>query len=73
MTELKKCPFCGGEAEYSSRVEVNPVIDANGAYVDADVFYYESCGCPSCDIWFYNEEDEPEEITIKKWNMRAET
>jgi Lar family restriction alleviation protein len=37
MSELKKCPFCGGEAELHDGVVIIPVIDENGAYIDADV------------------------------------
>lgn len=72
MIRLEKCPFCGGNAKTKSGVHVEPTIDPiTGAYIDADTFYYESTGCPYCDIWFYIEENEPENTTIKKWNRRA--
>ena len=71
MYELKPCPFCGGEAKFESKVEVYPIQDENGAYIDADIAYYEYTGCPACDIWFYNNDDEPEEITIERWNRRV--
>ena len=72
MDELKPCPFCGGKAEYHSSVETIPEIDENGAYIDClDMIYREETGCPACDIWFYNGDDDPEEITIERWNRRA--
>lgn len=71
--ELLPCPFCGSKAEYHSKLDVEPVIDSNGAYVDADTFYYEYTGCPNCEIWFYStdNDDEPEGSTILKWNKRS--
>lgn len=72
MNELKPCPFCGGEVKTLSYVHVEPIIDPEtGAYIDADTYYYEQTGCPTCDIWFFIEEDESEDTTIKKWNRRA--
>ena len=72
MIELNHCPFCGGKAEYHSSVEKIPEIDENGAYIDClDMIYREETGCPACDIWFYNGDDDPEEITIERWNRRA--
>ena len=76
MSELKRCPFCGGEAKYESGVHITPAYDGNGAYVDiVDAIYSEQTGCPACDIWFYSGYDynheEPEEITIERWNRRA--
>ena len=72
MAELKRCPFCGGKAEYHSQVDTIPEIDENGAYVDAlDIIYHEETGWPACDVWFYIGDDEPEEITIERWNRRA--
>lgn len=72
MTELKTCPFCGGVAITKSGVHVEPIIDPDtGAYIDANTYYYEQTGCPDCEIWFFIEEDESEDTTIKKWNRRA--
>jgi len=72
MRELKPCPFCGGEAEYHSDIDIQPVIGERGAYVDVDVSYFERCGCPKCDIWFESHyDDDSEEITIERWNRRA--
>ena len=73
MEGLKRCPFCGGKAEYHSGIEVIPAIDDNGAYVDVlDVIYHEKTGCPACDVWFYIGDEDPEEITIERWNRRAD-
>lgn len=71
MKKLKPCPFCGGKAVYESEVEVIPIQDENGAYIDADTYYHEKTGCLSCDIWFFINEDEKEETTIEKWNRRV--
>lgn len=72
MAELRRYPFCEGEAETRSWVNVDQIIDqATGAYIDADTYYYEQTGCPVCDIWFCIEEDESEDTTIKKWNRRV--
>ena len=73
MEELKRCPFCGGKAEYHSQVDTIPEIDENGAYVDVlYIIYHEETGCPACDVWFYIGDEDPEGITIERWNMRAE-
>ena len=73
MTDIKKCPFCGGDAQYESKLEVQPVMDEEGYYIDADTYYWERTGCPVCDIWFFSDsDDEPEEITIARWNKRPE-
>lgn len=72
MSELKPCPFCGGEAKHESGVNITPAYDKNGAYIDiVDAVYNEQTGCPTCDIWFYIMDDEPEGITIERWNRRA--
>lgn len=72
MTKLRECPFCGGAGSTKSGVRVEPIIDPEtGAYIDADTYYYEQTGCPACDIWFFIEEDESEDTTIKKWNRRT--
>lgn len=69
--KLLPCPFCGGKAETDERIDVQPVIDRNGAYVDADFSYMERTGCPRCDIWFWIGEDEQEGTTVDKWNRRG--
>lgn len=70
--ELKKCPFCGGEAKYESSLNVTPQQDENGAYVDYDeMYYWERTYCTECGAEISSEsDDEKEEITITKWNTR---
>jgi Lar family restriction alleviation protein len=73
MSRLKPCPFCGGEAEYISNIDVHPILDENGAYIDADVFYYEATRCQKCGVGYESADaDEPEGITIERWNRRAD-
>lgn len=69
---LLPCPFCGGEAEYKSELYIDPVIDEDGAYVDAESYYYEWVTCKNCGAEIQSaNEDEPEGITIQKWNQRT--
>lgn len=73
MNKLKRCPFCGGEAEYISRIDVHPILDENGTYIDADTFYYEATHCKKCGVGYESaDDDEPEEVTIERWNRRAD-
>lgn len=66
---LLPCPFCGGEAELNFPLDIQPVIDENGAYIDADITeipsyaYCSACGA-SADTY------EDEENAIKAWNTR---
>ena len=50
MTELEPCPFCGGKVDIQGGSSIEPVIDENGAYVDAE--YHEGWGfeifCNNC-------------------------
>lgn len=50
MTELRPCPFCGGEAKVLGGFEIIPILDSNGAYIDADMDegYGYSVQCQSC-------------------------
>ncbi len=71
--ELKPCPFCGGKAEYETSLNVSPLIDNNGAYVDYDdMSYWERVYCKECGAEISIADDEKDEITIEKWNRRAE-
>jgi len=68
MNRLKPCPFCNGEAKYETHVEVEPVIDENGAYIDADTYYHEYVWCPNCGI--YTDTFDGEGEAIASWNRR---
>ena len=68
---LSPCPFCGGEAKFDCSLEVDPVIDENGAYIDADVWYWECITCTECGVKIELDEEEPEETTVRKWNSRV--
>lgn len=57
MTDLKPCPFCGGEAEM--KYEVSPAF--------GDI-YYVQCECLRAQTQLYQTESE----AIAAWNARAE-
>ena len=58
MSELKPCPFCGGEAEL----------------VDCEAFFYVRCSNhDECKIFVITEDMETKEDAIAIWNRRAET
>lgn len=59
MSELKPCPFCGGEATIEE-IPGNP--DSNDAYCW-------TAGCKECNIGWY---EETKTKAIEKWNRRAE-
>lgn len=70
MEKLKPCPFCGGGARVTDDVCVIPVIDENGAYVDAEfeelpVFVH----CTVCGAETYGYETAEE--AIEAWNRRV--
>lgn len=72
MTELKPCPFCKGKAKFRDSLVITPVIDENGAYVDADISddrpYWIECIVCHATSGDFNEEDE----AIEAWNRRVD-
>lgn len=73
MPELKPCPFCGGEAKLHSSFEIHPIIDQNGAYVDADInedgmswVYCTHCHASTAEVDVENEKE-----AIDDWNRRT--
>ena len=74
IPELKCCPFCGGKAKYENYFNISPVIEGDsGAYVDADLDYYETVYCVKCGAQIFDHDDNHEEgYTIKLWNTRCE-
>lgn len=72
-SDLNRVRSCGGKAKYESTINVIPLIDENGAYVDYDrIDYWERVYCTECGAEINSiSEDEEEEITIKKWNRRT--
>ena len=63
MTDLKPCPFCGGEARLYSRE--NPT-----AFYENDTEFSVSCkewrNCRASVGWFDNEQD-----AVKAWSRRT--
>lgn len=58
MSELKSCPFCGGEAR----------VVKDGRWTDQSVIYAVVCGeCHAMSRWCESEEE-----AIEAWNTRAE-
>lgn len=58
MTELKPCPFCGGEGFVAHRTQ------------PAEIGWFYGCGCKRCRVQFgcYNDS---EEEAIEQWNKRV--
>lgn len=74
--EYRECPFCGGEGKLmGGKVYTIPVIDRNGAYVDADIEVEPSwVECQSCHAMgqTFDETDEDAENAVAAWNRRAD-
>jgi Lar family restriction alleviation protein len=58
-TELKPCPFCGGEAEYKT-FTTGRILKFTAHYIACSV-----CGCQT-NVQFTNKE------AATKWNRRAD-
>ena len=58
MTNLKPCPFCGGEVE----------IDMLDSEQNRNVKIYNAVHCPECHQWFFK--GLSREKTIAAWNRR---
>lgn len=59
MTELKPCPFCGGEA----------ILSKKGSYYSIEC---DKCGCGTklCGSYMYSNEKNRKEAA-KRWNRRV--
>jgi Lar family restriction alleviation protein len=62
MTELKKCPFCGGDAKAFKRIDRDK---EQGLYL-----YWIDCSNRECGVQFPLGE-RSEESAIEKWNTRT--
>ena len=69
MERLKKCPFCGSEAElYSYEVEREIYDSDTLGYVDTEYFTKYGVSCTGCNCLMA--EYKSEEKAIKAWNTR---
>lgn len=71
MSELKPCPFCGGEATIEDNGGEYPMFDeygefADGAFNEADAFWVE-CDCCHTMCGFSRSEAE----AVATWNRRV--
>lgn len=67
-TELRGCPFCGGEAAFATAKYTEQTIKTNGW--TQGTFYFVSCIiCGSSTQGLVGQEDR--EQAAKKWNQRA--
>ncbi len=73
--ELKPCPFCGGKAKLNDEIIITPVIDENGAYVDADIDtppeWVECTICGATGEVFDNGDESDAEKAVEAWNQRS--
>ena len=67
MKELKKCPFCGGEAEYTERGNQHIGIKET-------VVKCKRCNTKQVHKWMKMRFDfeRIEQLTVEAWNRRAE-
>ena len=71
MSELKPCPFCGGEAREWNNGLMETIIDENGSYVDMDIsspdmFGIECTKCCCQNIGYSSEQE-----AMEAWNRRV--
>ena len=75
MSELKSCPFCGGEAKLMGEFQVIPIQDASGAYVDADIqelpTWVECTKCHAMTKYFDTFTDKDTDDAVEAWNRRV--
>lgn len=60
MTELKTCPFCGGQAKFFNHCES-----------DYEVQWYWTVECSECEVEVFSEKGTKED-SAKAWNKRVE-
>lgn len=65
MPELKRCPFCGGDA-IQSQIEDSDSPDSGGYFIQCTE---KSCGTSSALIFACG--DDPIPLLIERWNRRA--
>jgi len=73
-TELKSCPFCGGDAELDTMQGFRALV--NGNMEDRTVVYCTSCNADMGMCHSDNRELTPRQLTevvIEAWNTRTES
>lgn len=71
MSELKPCPFCGGEATaYEYECERDIYDPDSLGYVDTEYYTRWGCGCEACGAMIAEKRTEAE--AIEAWNARHE-
>lgn len=70
-SELKPCPFCGGDAKtYDYECEEDIYDPDTLGFVDTEYFTRWGCGCETCGAMIPEKHTEAE--AIEAWNTRAE-
>lgn len=68
MTELKPCPFCGGEARLFEFPQVRHPDIKNPV---GSIYYKAKCTNPECGVW-HPSWDDPDKA-VQTWNTRAKS